>query len=77
MLLNIYLSRTDFFVILIDELDRKRVSGVRRIYTWLGFFGVYLILGLLDQVDLYKELTREAVFDVMISFMHSFILNTG
>ena len=69
MLLNIYLSRTDFFVILIDELDRKRVSGVRRIYTWPGFFGVYLILGILDQDYWYKELTQEAVFNVKISFM--------
>ena len=76
MFLNIYLLYI-FFDILIDELDWKRVSGVRRSYIWLGFFGVYSILGILDQVDMYKELTREAVFDVMISFMHSFILNTG
>ena len=38
-------------------------------WNWIGGFGVYSILGILDQDDLYKELTREAVFYVKISFM--------
>ena len=36
---------------------------------WIGGFGVYSIIGILDHVDLYKEITREAVFYVKISFM--------
>ena len=38
-------------------------------FNWIGGFGVYLILGILDQDDWYKELTQEAVFNVKISFM--------
>ena len=38
-------------------------------YSWIVGFGVYLILGILDQDDWYKELTQEAVFNVKISFM--------
>ena len=34
----------------------------REIVIGLGGFGDYSILGILDQDDLYKELTREAVF---------------
>ncbi len=36
---------------------------------WIGGFGVYLVLGILDQDDLYKELMRKAVVNIKILFM--------
>ena len=44
---------------------------MRSICTLIGGFEVYSILGILYRVDLYKELTRKAVFDVKISFIYT------
>ena len=44
------------------QKDRQTDMKCYGFNHWIGGFGVYSILWILDQDDLYKELTREAVF---------------